>query len=1028
MVGKHSEQAFEETIEAHLLANGWRKGEASSYRVDLGFDGFELVSFVHDSQPDAWERLVTHHGSTDGAQSALYKRVADEIDARGTLDVLRKGVEVNWIRFYLAYWRPAHRITPELWDLYALNRCTVTRQVHHSESNPHDSVDMLLLINGLPVATAELKNQVTGQGVQRAQAQYENDRNPADLIFRARTIVHFAVDQDVVSMTTRLARENTRWLPFNQGSGGPGKPGGEGNPVNPGGYKTAYLWEQVWDRDAWLELFGLFVSEDTGGKPFLKIKAPDRRWIFPRFHQWHAVRTVSAHAKAYGPGHNYLLQHSTGSGKSNTIAWLAAALSTLHTPSDVAELGPGAVKVGLGADQPVFSKVIIVTDRVVLDRQLQETVTGFDHTPGTIQKIDENSTQLREALESTKARIIITTLQKFPVVAEHATKLAGARFAVIADEAHSSQTGEAATDLKAILSGLKGDRALAAAESAEAAEDAKADPQDKLAARAKARGKQPNLSFFAFTATPKQKTLETFGERIPDPSKKDGVRLDAFHLYSMRQAVEEGFVLDVLKNYLTYSVYYRLANGLRGEDPELPKGKAAVSLARFASLHPSAFAQKAEIIVEHFRAHTGTKIGGRAKAMVVTRSRLHAVRMKQAVDAYIASKGYSDIAALVAFSGPVEDPDVEDVVYTEPKMNGFGEGQLPKKFHTDEYQVLIVAEKYQTGFDEPLLHTMYVDKKLADVKAVQTLSRLNRIAPGKTDTFVLDFVNDAEDITNAFRPFFEKTWALPTDPDILSNLKTRLWQASVLDGNEVDTLVEQLLAQTSQTNEALYAETDLALARYIALPEDEREDFRTALRDFVRLYAFLAHVVPVASPDMERIYLYGRVLLPRLPGDEDGGIVDLTGAAVLTHLRIEKTAFKDASLSTVSDEDSEQTGHTGSGQGKKYEDPTERLSSIIGLLNDRFGLNLTETDQLFFEQVRADLDTNTRAKAVVVNNDEDQFMSVFDDLLEGAMIDRHDVNSGLLQAFLDKPDFRRALTQMIGREFYKTIRESGESA
>ena len=1034
MVGKHSEAAFEESIERHLLEHGWHQGQASSYRVDLGFDGFELISFIQASQPDAWEKLENHYGSTDAAQTAFYKRVNDEIDARGTLDVLRKGVEVNWVRLDLAYWRPAHRITPELWDLYALNRCTVTRQVHHSESNPHDSIDVLLLINGIPVATAELKNQITGQGVQQAQHQYENDRNPADLLFRARSIVHFAVDQDVVSMTTRLAREQTRWLPFNQGSGGPGRQGGEGNPVNgdtngAAGYKTAYLWEQVWDRDAWLDLFGSFVSEDTtAAKQPSKIKAHERRWLFPRFHQWHAVRTVTAHARSYGPGHNYLLQHSTGSGKSNTIAWLASALATLHTPSDDAGLGKGAQAVGLGTDQPVFSKVIIVTDRKVLDRQLQDTVTGFEHTPGTIQKIDENSAQLRQALESTKARVIITTLQKFPVVAEYATHLAGARFAVIADEAHSSQTGEAATDLKAVLTGKKGDDALAAAESAEAADEAESDGQDKLAARAAARGKQPNLSFFAFTATPKQKTLETFGERIPDAGSPGGFRLVPFHLYSMRQAIEEGFVLDVLKNYLTYAVYYRLANGLSSNDPELPKGKAAAALARFASLHPSAFGQKAELIVEHFRAHTAAKIGGHAKAMVVTRSRLHAVRMKQAIDAYITAKKYTDVAALVAFSGSVADPELPDVEFTEPRMNGFAEGQLTKKFKTDDYQVLIVAEKYQTGFDEPLLHTMYVDKKLDGVKAVQTLSRLNRITPGKTDTFVLDLVNDADDIQAAFAPFFERTWAQPTDPDILSNLKTRLWQAGVLDGDEVDTLVDALLAQTGETNEALYAQTDLALARYLALLEDEREEFRTALRDFTRLYAFLAHVVPVASPDMERIYLYGRVLLPRLPGEDEDGIVDLSGAAVLTHLRIEKTAFTDASLATVTDEESEQAGHRGSGQGKQHDDPRERLSSIIGLLNDRFGTNLTETDQLFFEQAQADLSDNAHVTAVAQHNDEDQFMSVFDDYLEGAMIDRHDINSGLLQAFLDKPDFRQALTQMIGREFYKTIRNSGESA
>ncbi|MDG3014145.1 type I restriction endonuclease subunit R [Speluncibacter jeojiensis] len=1026
MAGQHTEQAFEATIERYLLDHGWEKGDSASYRVDLGFDGYELLTFVHASQPDAWEKLEQHHGSTELAQRALYRRVAAELDSRGTLDVIRKGVEVNWIRFDLAYWRPAHRITPNLWDMYALNRLTITRQVHHSESSPQDSVDVLLLLNGIPVATAELKNQVTGQGVREAQHQYEADRNPADLLFRARSIVHFAVDQDVVSMTTRLARERTRWLPFNQGSGGPGEQGGAGNPVNPGGYKTAYLWERVWQRDAWLELFGSFVAEDTGGKSATKIKPHERRWLFPRFHQWHAVLTTASHVRGHGPGHNYLLQHSTGSGKSNTIAWLASTLATLHTPTTESELGPGAVTVGLGPNQPVFSKVVIVTDRVVLDRQLQDTVTGFDHTPGTIQKIDQNSAQLREALESAKARIIITTLQKFPVVAEEATKLAGARFAVIADEAHSSQAGEAAKDLKSVLTGLKGEQALAAAEAAEAKEQ-QTDPQDRLAAAARARGKQANLSFFAFTATPKQKTLEMFGERIPDPAAPDGVRLVPFHLYSMRQAIEEEFVCDVLQNYLTYSMYYRLANGLAGQDPEVPKGMAASALARFVSLHPSAFSQKAEIIVEHFRKHTAAKIGGHAKAMVVTRSRLHAVRMKHAIDSYITAMSYRGIAALVAFSGTVEDPDVTEAEYTEPRMNGFSEGQLSKRFRSDDYQVLVVAEKYQTGFDEPLLHTMYVDKKLEGVKAVQTLSRLNRIAPGKSDTFVLDFVNSAEDIQAAFAPFYERTWAQPTDPNILSNLKTRLWDAGVLDANEVDALVTALLSQSSATNEALYAQTDLALGRFLELSEEDREDFRTALRDFTRLYAFLAHVVPVGSPDMERIYLYGRVLLPRLPGHEDNEIVDLSGAAVLTHLRIEKGEFTNASLTAVTVEQSEQKGHTGQGQGTQYEDPAERLSSIIGVLNERFGLNLTDADQLFFEQVEAEVAKNSRVRAVALNNDLDQFMTVFDDLLEGVIIDRQSANDVLLTAFLDKPDFREVLTKTIGREFYKSIRSSDSS-
>lgn len=1022
---QHTESAFEATIEAHLTSNGWLVGDPKDFNRALGLDPVSLFAFVVASQPEAWTRLVGLHGGEEKGRQRFAKRIADEIDSRGTIHVLRNGVEDMGVRFALAYFAPAHHITPELWDLYALNRLVVTRQVHHSESNTADSVDVLVSLNGLPVATAELKNQITGQGVKQAQTQYEKDRNPNDLLFRARTMVHFAVDQDLVFMTTRLAKDRTRWLPFNQGSAGPGQMGGQGNPVNAGGYKTAYLWEQVWAVDAWMDILGSYVHEETAGKGSKKVKAHERKIIFPRFHQWDAVRKLTAHAKGYGPGCNYLAQHSTGSGKSNTIAWTAQALSTLHTPTEAAALGEGAVKVGLGPDQPVFNKVIIVTDRVALDRQLQSTVTSFDHTPGVIQKIDENSAQLREALTSVKARIIITTLQKFPVIAAEASKLSGARFAVIVDEAHSSQSGEAAKDLKAVLT--HGEQALADAEAAEAATEV--DPEDHLIKSVESRGKQDNLSFFAFTATPKQKTLELFGERIPDTSTDTGERLVPFHLYSMRQAVEEKFIIDVLANYLTYSTYYRLANGLIDGDVDVPKGKAAAALARFVSLHPTAFSQKAEIIVEHFRSHTAAKIGGHAKAMVVTRSRLHALRMKEAIDAYIKDEGYTGLSALVAFSGTVLDPDNPadpndpSKGVTEAQVNGFSEKQLPAKFASDDYQVLVVAEKYQTGFDQPLLHTMYVDKKLDGVKAVQTLSRLNRTTPGKVDTFVLDFVNTADDMREAFEPFYERTWSQPTDPNILSNLKTRILDHGVVDPTEIDDVVQAFLANTTTTNETLYAQTDLAVGRFVDLNDEDQEDFRTALRDYVRLYAFLAHVVPFKSADMERLYLYGKLLLTRIPRNEDDETPDLSDAAVLTHLRLEQGELANASIATVSDDDSEITGHTGGGRGKQHEEPIEKLSSIIDLLNERFGLNLTEADQLFFEQIEVEVSSNSRAQAVALNNDSTQFMTVFDDILEGVIIDRHTANDALLTAFLDKPDFRHALTDMIGIEFYRTIRE-----
>lgn len=1023
-MGKQSkEKGFEEAIETHLLDNGWHKGDPKTYSVALGFDTAEVHRFVTKSQPDQWAKLADHLGSEAKAEFEFCRRLAAELDARGTIDVLRRGIELKNLPFDLSFPMPGHKATPEPWDLYEHNRVAMTRQVHHSESKPMDSIDCLLFFNGLPVATAELKNQPTGQGVKIAQDQYEKDRNPNDLLFRARALVHFAVDHDLVYMTTRLAKAETYWLPFNQGSGGAGRIGGIGNPANPDGHRTAYLWEQSWQRENWINILLNFVHED--GSSGARTKNP-RRVIFPRFHQWHAVSELVADAKAYGPGRNYLAQHSAGSGKSNTIAWLANALASLHTPDSEATLGAGALKVGLGRNQPVFNKVVIVTDRVALDRQLQKTVTSFDHTPGTIQQIDQNAAQLREALASAKARIIITTIQKFPVIAEVANELKGTRFAVIVDEAHSSQSGEAAKDLKAVLSGLSSDAAL---EAAEKAEGEYPDPQDALVRNIQARGKQDNLSFFAFTATPKQKTLDLFGTHRPDPNKPGETRLEPFHLYSMRQAVEEKFIEDVLANYLTYGTYYRLANA-KGSDPEVDEAKAKAALARFASLHPSAFSQKAEIIVEHFIAHTSHKMRRRAKAMVVARSRLHALRMKQAIDAYVAKNRYKGLATLVAFSDGIIDPENPadpldlDKKWTEAGVNGFPESQLPNKFATDEYQVLVVAEKYQTGFDQPLLHTMYVDKKLDGVKAVQTLSRLNRTHPDKEDTFVLDFVNTADDMAHAFKPFWERTWAEPTDPDLLSNLKSRLMLSGVLDPEEMDATVNAFLVDDSKTSGAINAGTALAVDRYIRLDsDDDREDFRTALRDYTRLYAFLSHIMAFNSVDHERLYIYGRLLMAYLPSSKEDPIPDLNGAADLTHLRFEKGSVESASLVTVTDDESEVTGHQTGGRGKEYDSTIGRLSDVIHVLNDRFGLNLTEADQLFFEQAEEAAMEDRKVQAVVEGgNDETQFRAFFAKQLEKVMLDRHSSNDLLLAMFLDKPEFREFMTDELGSRVYERLR------
>ena len=1007
----HLESAFEESIEAHLLATGWVQGSASDYDRALGLDTGQLFTFLGATQIEAWDRLIEKHGSADKAQQKFARRVADEVTARGAVDVLRRGVKDLGVQVDLAYFAPAHGLTPELGELYGKNRVTVTRQAPVSESSLLDTVDLLLGVNGIPVATVELKTPTTGQTVEHAMVQYRKDRNPSDLVFRARTVVHFAVDPDTAMMTTRLAAKDTVFLPFNQGSNGPGVDGGKGNPANPAGHRTAYLWEQVWARDNWLDLLGSYVHVET-----LRDNAGKKtgtRTVFPRFHQWDAVARLLGAARAEGPGHNKLIQHSAGSGKSNTIAWLAHRLSRLHTPSDAAALGAGAKTAGLGTDTPVFDKVVIVTDRVVLDRQLQETVAGFDHTPGMIVKIDQDSGQLRAALEGKQARIIITTLQKFPVIAQSATDLAGTRFAVVVDEAHSSQSGEAAKDLKAVLSGLATDEA----------EGEERDVEDVLADAVAARGRQDNLTFFAFTATPKHKTLALFGERTTDPAGEE--RYVPFHLYSMRQAIEEGFILDVLANYTTYATYYRLANGL-GDDPELPKGKAASALARWVSLHPTNIAQRAEVIVEHFRAHTSTKIGGRAKAMVVTASRLHAVRYHQAINAVIAEKGYdkgaAPMRALVAFSGTVTDPET-GVDYREPLLNGFGETQLPERFAGPEYGLLVVAEKYQTGFDQPLLHTMYVAKKLADVKAVQTLSRLNRIAPGKSDTFVLDFVNDVDMITEAFRPFFACTTAAPTDPNLLYNLQRRVLDADVIDPTEMAAGAEAVLRGGAAGSAKLNAAIAPAVDRWQALDDEAaQEDFRTALRDFTRAYAFLAQIVPFHDTELEMLQAYGKYLLTLLPRGDSGGEVNLDGAVVLTHLRTDLLAAEqNASLTDGTDDPL--TG-PGEGRGKQHDEPTDSLSSLIEALNERFGMNLTDVDRIWFEQQEAHLRGDDDVRVVALNNDFEQFKVFLEPRLQDGVIDRQEQNGVLFEAYFDKPDFREAMQAWVTERLYRNIREA----
>lgn len=990
------ERMFEEAIEDYLLSSGgYLKSRPSSFDAVLGLDPIELFAFIEATQPKEWESLLGRYGNDlDQARSGFAKRLAKELDDRGTVDVLRHGISDLGVTLQLAYFRPAHGLTAALTALYEANRVTCTRQFPYDDGSTK-TIDVALLLNGIPTATAELKNHLTGQNIEDAIRQYRKDRDPSNVTLSRRALVHFAVDPDRVAMTTKLAGDDTRFLPFNLGHDG-----GKGNPPNPNGHRTSYLWERVWTRDAWMDLLARFIHVERPSSGSAAAKKAAETIIFPRYHQWDAVLKLEADARANGAGKSYLVQHSAGSGKSNTIAWTAHRLTTLHNETDT----------------KVFDKVIVITDRVVLDQQLQETIFQFEHARGVVEKIDKDSTQLAEALVGEQARIIITTLQKFPFVLEKIAGLPQRRYAVIVDEAHSSQTGEAAKDLRLAL-GATDEQELTAAEAEDAGFIAQVeDPVEEALAKAvAARGRQANLSFFAFTATPKARTLEMFGTKTVATGK-----YEPFHLYTMRQAIDEGFILDVLESYTTYQTYWRIEKAVEG-DPEFETPKARRAIARFVTLHPTNLAQKAEIIVEHFRTHTASKIGGRAKAMVVTSSRLHAVRYKQAIDAYIASKGYTDLAALVAFSGRVFDEG--DLTYTEAQMNGFPEGQTAERFGGDDYQVLIVAEKFQTGFDQPLLHTMYVDRVLLGLAAVQTLSRLNRIHPLKDSTFVLDFRNNTDDIVAAFEPYYGKTVAPPTDPNLLWDTRRRLDDFDVLRSVEIAAAVAVLLSHPeAKDHGAVYALLDPAVERFAALPEEARLGFKDALNKFTRTYSFLSQVVSFGDSKLERDSIYCRALASRLRTEGTAEQLDLGSEVELTHLRHEVTYEGSLALSGDS---GEVTTVYGEGAGTKQEPPVETLSQIIDELNKRFGLNLNDQDRLFFDQMEETWMANDDVTAQARANTYENFRLAFDPTFVDTMVKRMADNETIVMEILDRPELQAWLKDEYARRVYRRSRDRG---
>lgn len=1004
MAKLHNEEKFEAEIEAHLLANGYGSLSPSDYdRRDALFPD-ALIEFVERTQPKAWEKLRGMH--KEKLRPLLLREVCKLMNKRGSLEVLRHGFSFYGQKLRLAYFKPGNNKNPALWDLYAQNSLSVVRQLRYDPNNDNE-LDLVLCLNGVPIITCELKNAMTSQQAAHAKEQYRRDRDPKApiFVFKQRALVHFAVDADEAWMTTRLSRFKTFFLPFNRGHNN-----GAGNPPVPGKHRTSYLWERVWERESLLDLVGRFIhlARHESEHPDTGKKTTRETMIFPRYHQLDCVRKLEAMSRAKGAGSNYLVQHSAGSGKSNSIAWLAHRLSSLHGEDDC----------------KVYDSVVVLTDRRVLDQQLQDTIYQFDHKAGVVEKIDKHSGQLAAALES-GTKIIISTIHKFGFIQDKVGKLPDRRYAIIVDEAHSSQSGEMAVSVKEMLTDSSLDKRMQ-----DEGDDDMATPDQRALRKALLRGPQPNLSFFAFTATPKHKTLEMFGNKGPDGKPAP------FHLYSMRQAIEEKFILDVLQGYTTYSRFFRLAKAA-SEDPELDKRKAASALARFVNLHPTNIAQKTEVIIEHFRSTVAHQLDGRAKAMVVTGSRLQAVKYKLSFDGYIQKMGYAGIRCLVAFSGEVKDPDVPGASYTEVQMNdGIGEKELPRRFASDAYQVLLVANKYQTGFDQPLLCAMYVDKRLSGIQAVQTLSRLNRMARGKERTFVLDFVNERQGILDSFQDYYEvTTTADEVDPQRLYHLQHELEQARVFTESEVDGFAEVFFRLPHHANAFAHAKLnawlDPAVDRFKALGDaapdqsDERraelqEDFRSKLSAFRNVYSFLAQIVPFHDSALEKLYAFVRMLLRKLPKAEGGAPLVLDDDVVLASLRLKKEA--EGALKLAKGERGELNGPnaTGTGSGKI---PTEKLSTIINALNERFGLELPEHINKKLEGVSDALTGSEEIRLAARANDKANFAHVFGPAIEGKIAEHHDDLTDFVTLFFEDDAIRTFLKKRMLDEVYERVRE-----
>ncbi len=1031
----HQEISFEDEVCTVLNNAGWLYsfGDAQAYDRARALFPADLVDWVKTAQPKTWEALLKSHGAA--AEAVLLDRVRKSLNDRGTLDVIRNGVEMVGVKssIAMAQFKPAMGMNPEIVARYQANRLRVIRQVRYSLAN-QNCFDLVLFLNGIPVATVELKTDFT-QSVEDAVNQYKFDRNPRPkggapeplLSFPAGALVHFAVSNSEVMMTTRLEGGATRFLPFNKGHDG-----GKGNPPSHSGHATAYLWEEVWQRDSWLEILGRYMVTQRDDKKLITSV------IFPRYHQLDATRRLQAKVLEEGAGGKFLIQHSAGSGKTNSIAWSAHFLSELHD----------------GNDDKLFSSVIVVSDRRVIDGQLQDALFDFQRTTGVVETIKNDSGsksgQLADALAAGK-KIIVCTIQTFPFALDKVRELAasaGKRFAVIADEAHSSQTGEAAAKLKEMLS---------PEEIAAIQDGGEIDTEDLLAAQMAARTGEAGITYVAFTATPKAKTLQLFG-RPPHPDRPvgDGNLPAAFHVYSMRQAIEEGFILDVLKNYTPYSLAFKLANkGEEFDETQVERSTAMKGIMQWVQLHPYNISQKVQIVVEHYRQSVQPLLEGKAKAMVVLASRKEAVRWKLAIDKYIRDKSYG-LGTLVAFSGEVVDPDSGPDPFTETSanLNPTLKGRdIRDAFKGSEHHLLLVANKFQTGFDQPLLCGMYVDRRLAGIQAVQTLSRLNRSHPGKDTTYVLDFANSADDILAAFRTYYQ-TAELDgvTDPNLVLDLKAKLDAGGWYDSYEVDRVVAVLMNPKSTQGDLAGAITPVADRMLKRFGEAKREKqaaeaagddkaaltasdemaalilFKGDMATFVRVYAFLSQIFDYGNTDVEKRYLFYKPLIRLLDFGRERETVD-TSQLVLTHHLIRNKGQQALPVGSGEGDKLEPVGDAGS--GSVQEKQKALLREIIEKVNDLFGTDTSDNDQLVYVNnvIKGKLLESRELITQARNNTKSQFAAspTLETELLNAIMDALTAHQAMSKQALDSDKVRTGLKEVLlgPGQLYEALRAQG---